>query len=72
MRHWINWNRYKVALAGHTEELTMNHDKYLRVVYWARTRYTDKAGLLVISKGGSPSMFSRIESAAWNKYIMGA
>jgi len=48
----------------------MNPDKYLRVVYWARTRYTDN-GTLVISRGGNPSMFSRIEAAAWNKYIIG-
>lgn len=50
----------------------MNHDRYLRVVYWARARYTDNTGLLVISRGGNPSMFSRIEAAAWRKYIVGA
>lgn len=50
----------------------MNHDKYLRVVYWARARYTDSTGLLVISMGGNPSNFARIEAAAWARYIMGA
>lgn len=49
----------------------MNHDKYLRVVYWARARYTDN-DTLVISRGGNLSLFSRIEAAAWNKYIIGA
>ena len=49
----------------------MKHDRYLRVVYWARARYTDKTGLLIISSGGNPSRFTRIESAAWRKYIIG-
>ena len=46
-------------------------DRYIRIEKWARKRYQDKNGLLLIGSGlpGSPnyitSIYSRIESAAW-------
>lgn len=51
--------------------------KYLRIVAWARARYTDSKGVLVISQGrlidGKAGQvltaYGRIESAAWNKYM---
>lgn len=46
----------------------MSVDKYLRLVQWARKRYT-KAGALVISIGGRPSIYSLIEQAAWARYM---
>ena len=47
----------------------MNHaNKYLAIVEWARNRYSSN-GRLVISTGGIPSVYSRIESAAFNKYM---
>lgn len=46
-------------------------DRYLALVKWARERYTS-AGLLTISTGGAPSAYSRIESAAWGRYMEGA
>lgn len=49
----------------------MNTDKYLKVVYWLRNRYTVD-GRLVISIGGSPSQYKRLETTAWNKYMGGS
>jgi hypothetical protein len=49
----------------------MNIDRYLAIVGWARKRYT-RAGMLTISVGGVPSAYSRIESAAWGRYMAGA
>lgn len=45
-----------------------NTDRYLAIVGWARKRYTDSKGLLVLSKGSQLSVYSRIEQAAWRKY----
>lgn len=45
-------------------------ERYLKIVNWARTRYT-RNGLLVISVGNEKSVFTRIENAAWSKYIDG-
>jgi len=42
--------------------------RYLRIVSWARSRYTTAAGLIV-STGGCPSIYSRIENAAFEKYM---
>lgn len=43
-------------------------DRYLRIVRWARLRYT-RNGYLVISAGGKPSVYSRIEIAAWSRHV---
>lgn len=45
-----------------------NVEKYQRVVNWARARYT-KGNSLVISTGGVPSIYSRIEDAAFTRYM---
>ena len=45
-------------------------EKYLRVVVWARARYTDKSThMLVIDTAGVKSTYSRIEDAAFAKYM---
>lgn len=42
--------------------------RYLKIVAWARTRYAIK-GSVIISTGGIPSIYSRIENAAFAKYM---
>ena len=45
-------------------------DKYLRVVHWAQARYTDPVThTLVLDTGGVKSTYSRIEDAAFAKYM---
>lgn len=44
-------------------------DRYQKVVAWARKRYTRADGFLVISKGRSLSVYSRIEAAAARKHL---
>jgi len=44
------------------------YGKYLEIVKWARNRYA-KNGWLVLERGGKPSKYSRIEKAAWKKYL---
>ncbi len=45
-------------------------EKYLRVVEWARARYTDRrTHLLVLDTAGVKSTYSRIEDAAFAKYM---
>lgn len=48
----------------------MNAERYLKIVAWARKRYT-RAGRLVISIGGEPQAYKRIECAAWDRYMGG-
>ena len=43
-------------------------DRYLAIVAWARKRYT-YAGWLTISIGKRLSRYSRIEEAAFAKYV---
>jgi hypothetical protein len=47
-------------------------DRYLEIVEWARQRYTGANGRLVISKGGHPATYSRIEDAAARRYLFGS
>lgn len=42
--------------------------RYLTIVHWARVRYAT-AGTLVLSVGGELSAYSRIERAAWRRYM---
>lgn len=42
--------------------------RYLKIVSWARARYTN-CGTLIVSVGGAPSIYSRIENAAFQKYM---
>jgi hypothetical protein len=45
-----------------------NRDRYLRIMEWARKRYTID-GSLTVSIGDIPSAYARIERAAWDKYM---
>lgn len=44
-------------------------NRYLAIVEWARRRYTHD-GRLTISIGGEPSFYSRIEYAAFRRYVL--
>lgn len=44
------------------------NDRYLKIVRWAERRYT-RDGKLVVMEGNKPSRFTRIEIAAWKKYV---
>ena len=46
----------------------MNIDKYLKITRWAKNRYR-KNGKLILSIGGNPSKWSKIEKMAFDKYI---
>ena len=50
-----------------------SRDRYLQVVRWAERRYSVNAGrvLLVTHIGVNPTAYTRIERAAWNRYIWG-
>lgn len=47
---------------------TASVDRYLRIVNWARDRYT-RNGCLKISSNGRLSRYSRIESLAYDRYV---
>ena len=47
----------------------MNHNRYLRITEWARKRYT-VGDALIVSVGGIPSPYTRIERAAWGRLMM--
>lgn len=44
-------------------------DRYLKIVYWARERYTKNNWLPLNIIGGRPSPYSLIEDAAAEKYL---
>lgn len=46
----------------------MNRDRYLKIVEWARRRYT-RNGVLITYIGTTPSRYTEIEGMAWTKYI---
>jgi len=43
-------------------------DKYLKLVNWARDRYT-RNGALKLTTGGKPHAWLRIENAAYERYL---
>ena len=47
----------------------MNIDRYLIITRWAKNRYR-KNGKLILSIGGNPSKWSKIENLAFKKYIL--
>lgn len=47
----------------------MNVDRYLAIVNWARARYTVGGVLMIADRGMVPSTYSRIERAAWDRYM---
>ena len=46
----------------------MNFLKYQRIVQWAKNRYTIDS-ILILDIGQVPSVYSRIENAAFIKYV---
>ena len=52
-----------------TSHAVRNARRYERVVRWAFRRYTGPNGRVVISTGGVPSVYSRIEDAAFARYM---
>lgn len=48
--------------------MSKRSNRYLRICMWARARYT-KNGTLIVSTGNVPSIYSRIENAAFEKYM---
>jgi hypothetical protein len=50
------------------ERKLRNVDRYLKLVKWARNRYT-RNKILNMSSGNVPSIYVRIVSAAWSKYM---
>ena len=50
------------------QEINSNADRYLKIVRWAERRYTIN-GRLVLRVGGIPTVFTRIEMAAWQRYM---
>lgn len=50
------------------EEAEKRLDRYVDIVMWARARYT-VGGLLEIQRGGEPSVYTRIERAAFKRYV---
>ncbi len=54
-----------------TVHRSRSHDRrerYLRIVRWAERRYT-RDGRLPTFRASQPTAFTRIESAAWAKYM---
>lgn len=50
------------------QDIEQRQDRYLRIVRWAQRRYTN-GGYLVISRGEAPSIYTRIEQAAFRRYM---
>lgn len=46
-----------------------NRERYTALCLWARNRYTRPDGSVVISTGGVPSAYRRIDNAAAVKYL---
>ncbi len=44
------------------------YDRYLRIVNWARNRYT-VSNALIVSIGGAPSRYTMIEKLAAHKLL---
>lgn len=44
-------------------------DRYLQLMAWARRRYTYAGRLVLRTRNRTPSVYTRIENAAWNKYM---
>ena len=44
-------------------------ERYADIVAWARKRYQDSSGNLVLSVGDRPSKYSQIDNSAWIKYV---
>ena len=51
---------------------SVSHDRYLDLIRWARARYTVNGLLVTHTFNRKPTLYSRIESAAWDKYMVDA
>jgi hypothetical protein len=56
--------------AKETAMTVENADRYLKIVAWARRRYADRVTgrILISTTRGGPSIYSRIETAAFRRY----
>ena len=45
------------------------YQKYLKIAKWLTARYL-KNGALTVQIGVTPTKYTKIESLAWNKYIL--
>lgn len=55
----------------HREKLTVDKGlRYNEIVNWARKRYTDEDGCLELAVNNEPTPYTRIERAAWTKYMI--
>lgn len=68
-------SEHRPPQAPHKEGMTRRIDRYLRVVTWARHRYAEPDGSLVLSyhgqlgHGGIPSPYTRAERLAFARYL---
>lgn len=56
---------------GFSEKVALAESRrcyYTAAANWAARRYT-RDGKLAVHIGGKPTMYSRIESSLWNKYV---
>jgi hypothetical protein len=44
-------------------------ERYIKLTTWARKRYTQPYGILILSSLGKPSKYTRIVEAADRKYL---
>ena len=49
---------------------TNDPERYLKIMDWARKRYTNDGVLPLHDRGYQPSAYLRIEDAAFRKYIV--
>ena len=47
-----------------------NASRYLAIADWAAKRYATAEGYIVMSHGLVPSIYSRIELAAFRRYVL--
>lgn len=52
-----------------SDERIQAMDVYLKITRWAKNRYSKNGEIILYHAGGRPSIYSRIEAAAWSKYI---
>ena len=56
------------TLIENAPKVKQNISRYLKIVEWARLRYT-RSGVLIVSVGNHPSPYTRIEKMAAQKYL---
>ena len=63
--------QYRVNTGGlkmNGDRYLINVDRYLKIVSWAKNRYR-KNQKLITWQNGTPSIYTKIENLAFNKYI---